>query len=103
MARDFARVGIQHAIGAQADELLRGNDFLPHLDDHERLTRLTGCLGDVATDLAESWLCDDCHATLHDLSELDPLNVPVITDNAYATVEAATERAHARALRQVAR
>ena len=54
MARDFARVGIQHAIGTLADELLRGNDLLPHLDDHERLTRLTGCLGDVATDLTDN-------------------------------------------------
>lgn len=49
------------------------------------------------------WLCDDCHAVLHDLGELDPLNVPVIADGAYASIEAATERASARARRWVAR
>lgn len=54
MARNFARVSIQHAIGTQADALLAGDDRLPYLDDHERIVRLAGCLGAASTDLCEN-------------------------------------------------
>lgn len=48
------RVCIQSAVGAAADALLRGNDLLPHLDDHERLSRLMAALGAVADTLVSN-------------------------------------------------
>ena len=45
------RVAVQHAVGAEADRRLFGDDSRPRLSDSLRLLRVTAATGDVATEV----------------------------------------------------
>ena len=57
-AETARRVDIMHRTAGLADELLRSDDLLPHLDAHERALRLSALVGDVASDVWRNGCAD---------------------------------------------